>query len=138
MINRYFRCTVGASNKFWDVCLHGIGVTVNYGRIGTAGTAHVKSFDSAYEAQTYFNRKIVEKINKGYIELEPTIAPSLTAQPWPLSAKPKKKKKKKLLVMEPVFGTKVVPLKSGDPTRHRELEEVSPLPKRRRAISFED
>lgn len=70
MINRYFRCTAGKSNKFWDVCLHGNSVTVDYGRIGTKGTTHVKTFGQYDEAFAYFNRKTVEKLNKGYVEVD--------------------------------------------------------------------
>lgn len=66
---KHLECTTGGHNKFWKIWTIGNGVTVKtkFGQIGTDGTTVVKDFDYRYQAQTYINQKVEEKINKGYV-----------------------------------------------------------------------
>jgi predicted DNA-binding WGR domain protein len=77
---RKFECTEGKSNKYWDIAKpYEIGkggsavssewiVRVRYGRIGTSGQTHSKVFPMSFQAHDYYDRKIIEKVAKGYVE----------------------------------------------------------------------
>jgi predicted DNA-binding WGR domain protein len=56
------------SNKFWEIELKGKTIKICYGRIGIENPAtQNKSFASADLAKKYYEKKLKEKINKGYI-----------------------------------------------------------------------
>lgn len=69
MLNRYFRCTTGRSNKFWRVSVHGKSYTVWWGRIGTEGQSKAKTLSSTGAALAEASRKCEEKLSKGYVEV---------------------------------------------------------------------
>ena len=55
------------SNKFWEINLKGKQVTLTYGRIGIENPAKQnKSFPSTDSAKKYYEKKLREKLNKGY------------------------------------------------------------------------
>ena len=60
------RCTVGTSDKFYDILLEGDTYTVNYGRWGSSGAHQTKEFDSPRLARDAYNKQIRSKITKGY------------------------------------------------------------------------
>jgi predicted DNA-binding WGR domain protein len=68
-IKRRFEFAEGASNKFWEVVVERSRVTVHYGRIGTSGQTETKSFPDSAAAQKHADKKIQEKVNKGYVEI---------------------------------------------------------------------
>ena len=60
----------GTSNKFWEiekpVCSAGWVVSVHFGRIGTNGQHHINVFSTPVAAAVYYDKKVSEKIAKGY------------------------------------------------------------------------
>jgi DNA ligase-1 len=66
---RRFEFREGTSAKFWQIGLQGTEVTVQYGRIGTAGQTSVKSFPDAAAAVRHAEKLIEEKTGKGYVEV---------------------------------------------------------------------
>ena len=55
------------SNKFWEIELKGKTISICYGRIGIKNAAkQTKSFASKDLAEKYYEKKLREKINKGY------------------------------------------------------------------------
>ncbi len=57
------------SHKFWEISLNANKVLVKYGRIGIKNPAKSeKELDSKDQAKKYYEKKIREKISKGYIE----------------------------------------------------------------------
>ena len=76
MEQRSLQYTDAKSNKFWTITLEGTSHTVDYGRVGTAGSQQTKEFPTAEKARTSFEKLIREKLNKGYVEVsqEPDIA----------------------------------------------------------------
>ncbi|MEV6984166.1 DUF4132 domain-containing protein [Sphaerisporangium sp. NPDC051017] len=63
----------GGSAKFWEVRQNGTELNIRYGRLGAAGQAQVKSFDSAAAAAA--TKLVAEKLRKGYTEDEAVAAP---------------------------------------------------------------
>lgn len=56
----------GSSGKFWEVATEGSRMTVTFGKLGTAGQAKPKDFDSADAAESAATTLIAEKLKKGY------------------------------------------------------------------------
>lgn len=56
------------SQKFWSIEVVGTDVTVNYGKLGTAGQTQVKNYATTEEAEKAANKLIAEKTKKGYVE----------------------------------------------------------------------
>ena len=57
------------SHKFWEISLNANKVLVKYGRIGIQNPAKSeKELDSKDQAKKYYEKKIREKISKGYVE----------------------------------------------------------------------
>ena len=55
------------SNKFWEIELKGKTINICYGRIGIQNPAtQKKSFPSTDLAKKYYEKKLREKLNKGY------------------------------------------------------------------------
>jgi predicted DNA-binding WGR domain protein len=65
-----YRFQEGNSNKFWRIGVHGLTVTVMFGRVGTAGQTVIKQFDTPEQAQREADKLILEKRRKGYVEAE--------------------------------------------------------------------
>lgn len=57
------------TSKFCEVSCDGCELTVNFGRIGTAGQSKVKQFDEPTEAKAERKKLIMEKTRKGYQEI---------------------------------------------------------------------
>ena len=56
----------GSSHKFYEVTIDGAEVTIRFGRIGDQGQAKTTRFADAEKAQADAQKKINEKIKKGY------------------------------------------------------------------------
>jgi outer membrane protein assembly factor BamB len=56
----------GGSHKFYEVTVDGTSVTARYGRIGDAGQTQSKTYPSAEKAKADAEKKINEKLRKGY------------------------------------------------------------------------
>jgi predicted DNA-binding WGR domain protein len=72
-----FHCTTDEAHKFWRVLVTGNVQTVCYGRIGTAGHAQAKEFETPEEAQAATARIIAQKLAKGYYPVTETEATSV-------------------------------------------------------------
>jgi predicted DNA-binding WGR domain protein len=92
---RRFELKEGTSNKFWEVDVEGSGLTVRFGKIGTAGQTQTKSFPSEEKAKAERDKLIKEKTGKGYSEIKAAEGAKLEAvapKEPPAEAKPKKTK----------------------------------------------
>jgi predicted DNA-binding WGR domain protein len=58
--------TEGETSRFWEAALDGCKLIVRYGRVGTKGQVHVKTFAKETTAQLEKDKLIKEKANKGY------------------------------------------------------------------------
>jgi predicted DNA-binding WGR domain protein len=67
---RRFEMVEGNASKFWEVSVSDCALTVNFGRIGTAGQAKTKEFDEPAEARKERDKLIKEKTRKGYAEVD--------------------------------------------------------------------
>jgi len=68
-VKKYFEYTDAVSNKFWEINLKKNQMIITFGRIGIKNpVSQLRKFDSNEEAKKYAERKIKEKINKGYLE----------------------------------------------------------------------
>ena len=68
-MKKYFEFKNEVSNKFWEISQKGILVKVVFGRIGIQNPQEkIKEFINDQEAKKFADKKIKEKINKGYIE----------------------------------------------------------------------
>jgi DNA ligase-1 len=67
---RRFEFVGGSSDKFWEVAVHGSEVVVHFGRNGTGGQTETKTFADATTAAKHADKKIAEKIKKGYVEIQ--------------------------------------------------------------------
>lgn len=67
---RRFEMVEGNASKFWEVSVSDSELTVNFGRIGTAGQTKTKEFDTPAEARKERDKLIREKTKKGYAELD--------------------------------------------------------------------
>jgi predicted DNA-binding WGR domain protein len=56
----------GETSRFWEAALDGCKLIVRYGRVGTKGQVHVKTFAKETTAQLEKDKGIKEKVNKGY------------------------------------------------------------------------
>ena len=66
-MKKYLEYTNAKSNKFWEIELKGKSINICYGRIGIENPAkQSKSFPSTDLAKKYYEKKLREKINKGY------------------------------------------------------------------------
>lgn len=63
---RCYKNTLPGHYKFWKVAVVDSTCVVVYGKIGTPGATQVKAFGSRSQAASYADKKIAEKINKGY------------------------------------------------------------------------
>lgn len=68
-INRRLEFVGGGSAKFWEVAVDGKTVCVRFGRLGTAGQQEAKDFPTAEAAAKHADKKVREKLKKGYTEV---------------------------------------------------------------------
>ena len=62
----YLELSVGTAHKFYEVTVDATRVILRYGRIGTEGRREEYAFGSEGQAQSFAQRKIEEKLRKGY------------------------------------------------------------------------
>lgn len=70
-----FASLAGNNNKFYNIKIEdgaSYEVQIHYGRVGTSGQRTSKSFGSIYQAESFYEKKLSEKLNKGYVEVELT------------------------------------------------------------------
>ena len=68
-MKKYFEFKNEVSNKFWEISQKGILVKVVFGRIGIQNPQEqIKEFINEQEAKKFADKKIREKINKGYMQ----------------------------------------------------------------------
>jgi predicted DNA-binding WGR domain protein len=58
--------TEGEHPRFWEAALDGSKLIVRYGRVGTKGQVHVKTFAKESTAQFEKDKMVKEKLGKGY------------------------------------------------------------------------
>jgi predicted DNA-binding WGR domain protein len=63
---RYLRSDEGGTDKFWFAELSGRSFQVRWGQRGTAGQTKVHELDDAAAARRAFDKKVAEKLDKGY------------------------------------------------------------------------
>lgn len=67
-MKRHFIYQDEKSHKFWTIDYIGNRYTVTYGKVGTSGSIKVKTFESEDECQKEAEKRIREKLRKGYLE----------------------------------------------------------------------
>lgn len=60
----------GKSNKFYNIHVDGNSLIASWGKVGTKGQTQVKEFHSAKLAKKELNKKLNEKLGKGYLTAE--------------------------------------------------------------------
>ena len=69
MVIKYFEYTDQKSNKFWQITSNeDFSLTVHYGRIGKDGISKTFNFSNKQEQKKELDKKIEEKIKKGYVQ----------------------------------------------------------------------
>ncbi|MDI1428301.1 WGR and DUF4132 domain-containing protein [Polyangium sorediatum] len=81
---RRFEFVEGSSKKFWQIERDGSQLSIQWGKIGTAGQSQVKDFPSDPKAQAEHDKLVAEKTKKGYVEVA---APDASAAPAPAPKK---------------------------------------------------
>lgn len=66
---RRFEFKQGSSYKFWEIHVEGNAYTARYGKVGTEGQTQSKSFATPDKAAAEAEKKIKEKVGKGYAEV---------------------------------------------------------------------
>jgi predicted DNA-binding WGR domain protein len=64
-----FEIKQGGSRKFWKIAVSDCELTVVFGRIGTKGSTVTKMFESEARAKREATKLIMEKTQKGYLEV---------------------------------------------------------------------
>jgi outer membrane protein assembly factor BamB len=62
----YLELSEANSHKFYEVIVNGVEVSIRFGRIGDAGQAKVTKFATPEKARAEAEKKINEKVKKGY------------------------------------------------------------------------
>ncbi|MDX2096148.1 MAG: WGR domain-containing protein [Leptolyngbyaceae cyanobacterium bins.59] len=62
-----FEDTISNSHKFYEVTVNGTEVTIRFGRIGEQGQTQSKEYATSDQAQREADKKIREKVKKGYL-----------------------------------------------------------------------
>ncbi|MDC3952975.1 WGR and DUF4132 domain-containing protein [Polyangium jinanense] len=81
---RRFEFVDGSSKKFWQIERDGSQLSIQWGKIGTAGQSQVKDFPSDQKAQAEHDKLVAEKTKKGYVEVA---ASDASAAPAPAPKK---------------------------------------------------
>jgi uncharacterized protein (TIGR02996 family) len=85
---RTFQYDDEKSHKFWRIEVSGDRLTVTFGKVGASGQTQIKAFASDEKAQAEADRRIAEKLNKGYRETTPAAAPQPDTFELALAADP--------------------------------------------------
>lgn len=67
------------NNKYWYVTHEGNTVTTEYGRVGSRPQKMAKTFRSEWDAESFMEKKIREKLNKGYKKVDVIEATMVTS-----------------------------------------------------------
>lgn len=67
----YLEYTDAKSSKFWEGGLEGIDLWTRWGKIGSKGQQKSKTFGSTALAEQALAKLVVQKVKKGYVEVEP-------------------------------------------------------------------
>jgi predicted DNA-binding WGR domain protein len=78
---RSFTYVDDKSNKFWNIDLQGIRLTVRFGKVGSTGQTQVKDFADEAAARKEHDKLVAEKLKKGYVEATGEPRPSVPARP---------------------------------------------------------
>ena len=65
-VSRRLEYVQGSSRKFWEITRVGNSFSVRFGRIGTSGQTHTKTFPNEAAAEREMAKLISEKLRKGY------------------------------------------------------------------------
>ncbi len=68
-VMRRFELVDGSSSKFWQIEQDGTKLTIQWGKIGTAGQSQVKDFAGDAQATAEHDKLVKEKTKKGYVEV---------------------------------------------------------------------
>src|SRR5438045_2807710 len=71
------------TDKFWNIELTGDAITVQYGRVGSAGKTQTRQFHDEQTARKEHDRAVERKLGEGYVETTPAPAEERPA-PSPL------------------------------------------------------
>jgi predicted DNA-binding WGR domain protein len=110
-----FHCTTDEAHKFWRVRLKDNVQTVCYGRIGTAGHAQDKVFETPEEARAATARTIAQKLAKGYCRVSETEAADVRPK------RPVKRSEEQLLL-----AFEEMPAQTALPAKERAPAEPEP------------
>lgn len=83
---RRFELVEGSSSKFWQIEQDGNKLTIQWGKIGTAGQSQVKDFPDDAKATAEHDKLVKEKTKKGYSEVA-AVADSAAPAPKPRAPK---------------------------------------------------
>ncbi|HEY9841702.1 MAG TPA: DUF4132 domain-containing protein [Candidatus Obscuribacterales bacterium] len=86
-------CSEAGASKFWQIHQLEGEVTINWGRIGTAGQTQIKQFTSAAEAEAFRDTQAAAKRKKGYIDATGQQVTFPIGEPAPRSKKAANSKK---------------------------------------------
>ena len=90
----------GSSRKFYSLTLAQKSVTIQFGRLGTAGQTQVKTLDSEFAARKLYDSLLAEKRKKGYVD-QGAAAPAAQADAGDAPAAKKGKPGKSAKAAEP-------------------------------------
>jgi len=68
-MKKYLEYKDHVSNKFWEINLKGNQVIITFGRIGNKPQQIKKKFSTNEESKKFAEKKINEKLRKGYLEV---------------------------------------------------------------------
>lgn len=83
---RRFELVEGSSSKFWQIEQDGPKLTIQWGKIGTAGQSQIKDFPSDASATAEHDKLVKEKTKKGYSEVA-AVADASAPAPKPRAPK---------------------------------------------------
>jgi predicted DNA-binding WGR domain protein len=80
-------CTIGSSDKFYELELEGAEVRIRYGRRGSQGVLAVSSFGSVVEAREFMETTAEGKRRKGYVDcIDSDVGTATARSPQAMSA----------------------------------------------------
>ena len=78
------------SNKVWNIELNGSSFTVTFGKVGAKGQSQTKVFPDEPAAIRAHDRRVAEKLAKGYVEVTTDTPGPVPAPPAPALPRAKK------------------------------------------------
>ena len=68
-MKRFFEFVSASASKFWNISTNKLEIETHYGRIGTPGRTTAFPADTKDELNKLVEKKINEKLKKGYVEV---------------------------------------------------------------------